>query len=178
MDNGVQIRDAPTLLLGPCYVLLVCPLEDTIAGNVETLLLHILLHHAQNVPVVNAGGLEQSGEILNTEMPIGTSMGFAAPGRVFGQDTLTGKWGVSSPPPDAVTTDIPIRIPDVIPIFFVERVVRDELEGLPPKDETILQGQPYSFEEERVLQAAKMFQMAVLAQCHVEIAHAKGKMLS
>lgn len=66
---------------------------------------------------------------------------------------------------------------DVIAVFFVERVVGDEFKGLPPEDQAILHSQAKALEKERVLKAAKVFQMTVFPQRHVEITHTEWEML-
>ena len=67
-------------------------------------------------------------------------------------------------------------MPDIVPILFIECVVRNKLESLPPKDKTVLQSQSNPLEEECILQTTEVFQMTVLAQCHVKVAHAERKM--
>ncbi len=65
----------------------------------------------------------------------------------------------------------------IIAILFVESIVSDQLESLPPEDETILQAQPDALEEKCVLQPAVVLQMAVFAQRHVKITHAEREMM-
>lgn len=80
-------------------------------------------------------------------------------------------------PPGAVASNISICVSHVIPILLVESIVCDQLERLPPKDETILQAQPDALEEKCVLQPAVVLQMAIFAQRHVKITHAERKIM-
>ena len=55
-------------------------------------------------------------------------------------------------------------MPYIVSIFLVESVVCNELERLTPEDEAVLQRQSNAFEEERILQTAKVFQVTVLSE--------------
>lgn len=46
-----------------------------------------------------------------------------------------------------------------------------------PEDEAVFEGEADAFEEEGVLEAAEVFEVAVFAEGHVEVAHAEGEVL-
>lgn len=66
---------------------------------------------------------------------------------------------------------------DVVAVFFVEGVVRNQSKRLPPEDETVLHRQTKSLEEQGVLKAAEVLEMTVFPKGHVEIAHTERKVL-
>ena len=133
------------------------PIEYPIAGNMVSLLFYILFHSSQHVSVVDSCGLEQCGQIIDTEMPVGTSMTFATSGWMLGQDFLAGEGGVAAAAPCGVSADLAVCVSDVVAVFLVERVVGNEFESLAPENKTVFQRQADAFEEERVLQTSKMF---------------------
>jgi len=110
-------------------------------------------------------------------MTIWASVTLSATWGVFCQDLLAREWGIASTPASSVTTDIAVHVANVVFIVFVELVVCLKLKRLAPKYETVLHGKPNAFEEKRVLETTEVLQMAILPQRHMQIAHAKGKLL-
>ena len=90
-------------------------------------------------------------------------MTFPTAGWMLSQDFLAGKGRVSSSSASCVTTNVAIGMPDIVPVFLIEGVIRNKLEGLTPENKTVLQCQPNTFEEQGVLQSPEMLEMAVLA---------------
>ena len=177
MHDDVQLPGSPRpILFHPLDLRPVRVVEHAITRDVEALLLHILAHPAEHVPVGQARRLQESGQVVDAEMAVRAPVALAASGRVLGQDFLARKRGAAAAAPDCVAAHVAVSVAHVIPIFLVERVIRDQLEALPPEQKTVLHGEPDPLQEERVLQAAEMFQVAVLAERHVQVPHAKREM--
>ena len=176
MDNHIELARRPTtIILDPLNIPFMRPFEDAIARNMVSLLLDILPDAAEHIPIVDARGLQQAGEVVEAEMAVRTAVRLARARRVLGQDLLAGEGRVAAPSPRGVPAHIPVRVPDVVPVFFVELVVRVVLEALSPEQDAVVQRQADAFQEEGVLQPAEMLQVAVLAQRHVQVAHAGGE---
>lgn len=138
VNNSVQICSTErAVVFDAFYVCLVRPLEYTIAGDMVSLLLDVLLDASQNISVVDACRLQQRREVVHIKVPIRTAMALTAPRWMLGEDLLTRVGRISSSTPCGITTDVTIGMSNVVPVFFVERVVCDELESLPPEDEAI-----------------------------------------
>lgn len=91
MHNRVQICGTPTpILLSALDLRAVSPVKDAVAGNVVSLLGHVLFYPGKNRSVIDTGRLEQSGQIVDAEVPVGTPMRFSTARRMFCQDLLTG----------------------------------------------------------------------------------------
>lgn len=88
-------------------------------------------------------------------------MRLPAPRGVFGQDLLAAEGGVPSAPADRVAADVPVRVPDVVPVFLVEGVVGHELERLAPEDQAVVEAEPDALQEEGVLQTAVVFEVRI-----------------
>ena len=98
-------------------------------------------------------------------------------GRMLREDFLAREWRVASATADGVAADVAVRVADVVPVVLGELVVGLGLEGVAPEDEAVFHGEAEAFEEERVLQAAEMLEVAVFAERHVEVSHAEGEVL-
>lgn len=178
MYDSVQLRSRPAAVLFDSLQLsFVGPIEHAVASDVVSLPLYVLLHASQKVPIVDACCLQERQEIVQAEVPVGTAMALARAGRMFCQDLLTREWRVAPAPTDGISANISMCMADVVPVFLVEGLIRDELEGVSPKDEAFLQRKADALEEERVLQSTKVFQMTVLAQVEVQVAHAQREVL-
>lgn len=110
------------------------PFEDAVAGNVVSFLFHVFFYPPQDIAVVHPGCLEQVCEVVDAEVAVGASVGFARAGRVFGEDFLAGEGGVAAAAAGGVSADVAVGVADVVAVVFVEGVVGDELEGLAPED--------------------------------------------
>ena len=56
---------------------------------------------------------------------------------------------------------------DVVAVFLVELVIGVVFEALAPEEDAVFQGQADALEEERILQAAKVFEVGVFAEGEV-----------
>ena len=108
-------------------------------------------------------------------MAIRAPVALATTRRMLRQDLLARKGRIAASAPSSVAADIAIRVTDIVAVFFVEGVVGDEAEGVAPEDEAVVHGEAEAFEEEGVLQAAEVFQVAVFAEVEVQVAHAEGE---
>lgn len=99
-------------------------------------------------------------------------MRLTIPRRMIQQNLLTGVWFIVAPVPLE-----PVRVPHIVPVLFVELVFSRVGEAGAPEDETFFDRKTNAFEEERVLQPAKMFEMFLGAEGAVEVEHAGGEVL-
>ena len=140
MHDRVELGRPPRAILPYAgEIALVRPFEDPVAGDMESFLLHVILDPSHYIPIVNAGRLQQAGEILDAEMTVRAPVTLLAPGRVFSKDLLARKWRIAPPPPGGISTDVTICVPYVVTVLFVEGVVRDEFERLAPENQAVLQ---------------------------------------
>ena len=93
------------------------------------------------------------------------------------EDLLARVGRISSASAIDITSHITIGVSDIVLVSGVELVVCEALEGLAPENNTLLEREPYSLQEQCVLKSTKMFQMVVLAQGHMQAPHAKREML-
>ena len=75
------------------------------------------------------------------------------------------------------TAHITISVADVVLVSGVELVIRKPLERLTPKENALLEGETDAFQEERILESTKVFQVVVLSQVHMQTAHTEGEMV-
>ena len=140
-----------------------------VASHVKPLAVSILFYTLHHSLLGDAHGLHQGCHVLQAKVPIGTSVRLPGPGRVFDQDLLTAKGAVAASPTVGVASDLTVRVPDVVSVLLVERVIRGFVKGGPPEDEAFFEIQPNALEEKGVLQAAKVLQMGISAQGFVEV---------
>ena len=178
MDNDIQIRCSPRPVVFDSFDFsLVGPFKYPVACNVIPFLLNIFPYPSEDVSVIDPRGLQQCREIVYAEMAVRTAMALSASWRVFAQDLLARKGRISAASAICIAADVTVGMTDVVPVFLVEGIIRDQTEGVSPKRNAVLHRQAYAFEEERVLQPAKMFQMTVFSQRKVQIPHAQREML-
>lgn len=164
MHDRIQIRLTPrSIFLHLLDLALVCPFEDPIAGNVVPLSAHVFTHSAQSFLVVNTGGLKKSDQIIDRVMAVWASMGLANADVIVTQDFLARVGWISAAPAINISTNITIRVANVVLVLGVEFIIRLALEGLAPKEDTLLQRQTNTLQEEGVLKSPEVLQVIVLA---------------
>ena len=178
MHDNIQIRRAPAPILPhPLQLPLMRPLKHSVARNMIPFLLHILFDAPQHLPIVHPRRLQQRREVVDAEMPVRTAMALATSRRMLRQDFLARKGRISAAPPQRVATHVAVRVAHVVAVLFVEGVVGDEAEGAAPEEQAVLKGETQALEEERVLQAAEVLQVAVGAKGGMQVAHTEGEVL-
>ena len=178
MHDGIQLRGSPRpILLHPLQLGFVGPLKDPVARDVKSLLRHVFFDAEEDVSVVHTRGLEQTCQVFHAEMSVRAAVTLPRARRMLGQDLLARECRVPPAATVRVSSNIPVRVTDVVAVFFVEGIVGDEFEGLPPEDQAIFHCQSQAFEEKRVLQAAKMLEVIILSERRVEVPHAEWEML-
>lgn len=70
---------------------------------------------------------------------------------MFSQDLLAAERTVTAASPVGVATHVAVDVPDVVPVLFVEGIVRDFVEGRAPEHQTLLERKTDPLQEERVL---------------------------
>lgn len=128
------------------------------------MLLLVLPDAVEHRPVVYADLLQQGRQVLEVEMTVWAPVGLAGAGRVLREDLLAAKGRIARAPAVGVAADVAVNVPDVVPVFLVEGVVRDLVEGRAPEQQTLLQREAHTLEEERVLQPPKVFEVRVPPQ--------------
>lgn len=90
MDYCIKIRGFPVpVLLDLLKLAFVGPFKDSIAGDMVSLFVYVFLDTPENISIVDTCRLQQAGQIVNTEVPVGTSMAFSAAGRMLCEYLLT-----------------------------------------------------------------------------------------
>lgn len=97
--------------------------------------------------------------------------------RRFCSQLLAGIWRVAAASSICITTDIAVGVADVVSIFLIELVVRHIVEALPPEHQRLLERQTDAFEEERILQTAKMLEVGVFGEGDLKVAHTEWEVL-
>ena len=97
-------------------------------------------------------------------MSVRATVTFTAPWWVVCQDFLAGIGAVATATAVGVAAHIPIHMPDIVSVFFIEDIVRDQAEALTPEYEAFLQSKAYALKEQSILEASKMFQMTIFAE--------------
>ena len=105
----------------------------------KLLLLFVFLDALQDGPVCDTYRLQQGRQVLKVEMPVRAPVSLARPWRVLRQDLLAGEGRVAATAAVGVPTYVAVRVPHVVPVFLVEGVVRDLVEGTAPEDQTLLE---------------------------------------
>jgi hypothetical protein len=98
-------------------------------------------------------------------------------GHGLGEKFLAREGCVASPPAIRVAAYIPVGVPHVVFVLFVELVVGHQLEASAPKHNAFFEAEADAFEKERVLQATKVFEVGVATEGLVEVLHAEGEVL-
>lgn len=150
-DGLIILRLPPPLILGPPDLLLMAPLEHAITRDVESRRGHIIPDAPEDVSIVDPGRLQQGRQVIDAEMPVGTTVALARTRLMLGEDLLAGEGRVAASAPVGVAADVAVGVPDVVPILLVEGVVGDQLEAGPPEQKAFFQVQPERFQEQRVL---------------------------
>ena len=173
MHNRVQFCGTPDALIFDLLDLrLVCPLKDSVASDVVSLLLNIFLDSSKQVTIMDTCCLEHARQIVNTEVSIGASMGFASSWWMLGQDLLTRVRRVATTTAVGVSSNIAINMAHVIPVLLIEGIVCDLIEGLTPEHQAIFQVKTDTLQEEGILQSSEMLKMAILSESSVKMLHA------
>lgn len=147
-------------------------LEYPVAGNVVPLSPDVFSNTAQQISVAHPNALKQGEEIVRRVCPVWATMVLPARRKRLGQQLLTRVRSVASAALICVTTDVAIRVSDVVKVFRLEllwsmsqqlgrgigsvgrsseRTVRDELEALAPEYDTLVEAQADALEEQCVL---------------------------
>lgn len=178
VNDGIQVSLVPrAILLDLLDFALVCPLENSVACNVIPSLSNIFSHPTEDFLIVDSSGLKEPNEIVGREMTVRAAMSLADSGVRIIQNLLARVRRVATTSPIDITTDITVRVSDVVLVPRVELVICEALEGLAPEENTFLERQTDSFEKECVLETSVVFQVIVLAQGHVQAAHAQWEVL-
>lgn len=89
MDDRIKSCGFPAIIcLGLLKLARMCPFEDAVAGDMVPLFLYIVLYSPQDFPVGDAYILQQAKQIVDAEVPVGTSMAFSAAWRMLRKDLL------------------------------------------------------------------------------------------
>jgi hypothetical protein len=136
--------------------------KDTVASDVETCFCDIFLDGFEDFAVGDAGGLEESHEIVLAEPAVGASVGLTAAGYIR-DEFLAGVRCVASAAAVGVAADVAVGVTDVVKVFLFELVVGDEFEAFAPEGDAFVHVEADAFEKERVLQSGEVLQVAVFA---------------
>jgi hypothetical protein len=104
-------------------------------------------------------------------------MGIARAGRMLHEDLLAAIRAVSTTTTVRVTADLAVHVPHIVLVFFVELVVRDLAERRSPEVQRLVDAEANALQEQRVLQAAIVFEVRVPPERAVEVGHAGGEVL-
>lgn len=141
------------------------------------LLFLVLFYTPNGTTVIDAHSFHQLRQVLETEVPVRATVCLTRSRWVLCEDLLTAEWAVPVAAPVRVPANIAIGVPDVVPVVFVELIIRNLVEGLPPKRQTLLQIQSNTLQEQRVLQATKVLEVGVATEGPVKVRHAGWEML-
>ena len=138
MNNDIEIGGGPvSALLALLNFVSVSMFKDTVAGDMVPLSANVLGNTSQDIPVHDAGALEQRREVVRTEVSIWAAVAFATTRRVLSQYFLTRKGRITPATPIGVAPNITIRMPDVVAVLFVECVIGDFVKRLSPEDDAV-----------------------------------------
>jgi hypothetical protein len=178
MYDRLQLRSTPRSIIADFLdFLLMCVLKDPVSlmkavfkaankegyvpitSQMKLLLLLILLNTPQNLLILHSNSLQQRRQIIHRKMPIGTSVALPRPRWMLRQNLLTTKRRIPISSPIRIPTNITIRMAHIIPILLIKRIIRDLIESLSPKQQTLFQIQPNAFQEQRVLETTVVFEV-------------------
>jgi hypothetical protein len=151
--------------------------NSPVTSNMIPLRLRILLDSLQHRRVRHPRGPQQCGQILNRKVPVRAPMRLAGARRMLGQDLLAAKRTVTPAAAICIAAHVAVAVAHVVAVLLVEGVVADGTETGAPEDERLFQAQADALEEEGVLQAAKVLELAVAAEGAVDVAHAEREVL-
>lgn len=165
MDNGIQVRLVPRpVVLDFFDFCFVRPLEDPIAGDMVPSLANVFSHSSEHFFVVHACGLEKSHEVVDRVVAVRTAMRLTNARVGIAEDFLARIRRISSALAVDIATHITVSVPDIVLVSGIELVVCEALEGLSPENNTFLEREPNSLQEQCILKSAEMLQMVVLAE--------------
>lgn len=148
-----------------------------IAGHVVLLMVLVLLNPLKSSSIGNAHGLHKSCQILHVEVPVRASMCLSRTRRMLGENLLTAHWAVATAATIRVTSNITVRVADVVLVLLVELVVVDLVEAPPPEEQTLLQIETNTLEEEGVLEASVVLEVRVATETAVKVGHTRREVL-
>lgn len=152
MNNCVKVSLTPrAILLDFLDLILVCRLEHSVASNVIPHLTNVLTHTPQDFLVIDASGLEEAHQVINRVMAIGTAVSLANAGIRIAEDLLARVGSIALSATIHIPTDLAIGVTDIVLVLGVELVIGLALERLTPEQNTLLQGQANTLQEERIL---------------------------
>ena len=130
-----------------------------ITSQMKLLLLLILLNTLQNLLIPHPNSLQQRRQIIHRKMPIRTSVALPRSWWMLRQNLLTTIRRIPIPSPIGIPTHITICMAHIVPILLIKRIIRDLVESLSPKQQTLFQIQPNTFQEQRVLETTVVFEV-------------------
>lgn len=148
-------------------------LKHAVTRHMKLHLLPIILHPLQHAPICHPGALQRRGQILKTVMPVWTSVRFPRSRGVLRKDLLAGERTIAPSPPIPITPYISVRMPDIIPILFIKRIIRHCTKPTAPVLQRVRQRQTQTLEEERILQTRVVLEVVCRRQCGAEGRHAE-----
>ena len=101
-------------------------------------------------------------------------MRLATARRMLGQDLLA-REGRIAPPSARIPAHVAVGVADVVAVFLVEGIIGDVPEGGAPEAETLVQTQADALQEKGILEAGVVFEVGVLPQREMQVAHAEGE---
>ena len=134
MHDCIKICRTPApIILDLLDLSFVAPLKYSVTRYVIPLLADIFPDRLEDVPLVHADSLQNRNEVVRCECAVRTAMCLAWTRERLCQQLLTRVGGISPASAVAVSTDIAIRVTNVVSVFFGELIVCHELEAPPPE---------------------------------------------
>lgn len=115
-----------------------------VARHVVLLPVPVLLDPLQHPLVRDPHPLQQPRQVVHVKVPIRAPVRLPRPRRVLREDFLAAVRAIPPAPPIRIAAHIPVRVPHIIPVLLVERIVRNLPEPRPPEDEALLQAEPHA----------------------------------
>lgn len=97
-------------------------------------------------------------------MPVRAAVSLTRTRGVLSKNFLTAERTIAAASSVRISTNVAVRVADVVSVFFVERVICDLVEATPPKHETFFQVQTNTLEEQSVLETTVMLQVSIATQ--------------
>ena len=160
MNDSIEVCSAPRAVVLDLFdFALVAPLEDAVACDVVALLADVVAHRLEHVAVVDAHALQHRDEVVRCECAVWAAVRLTGAWEGLGEDLLARVGRVATASAVRVAAYVAVGVANVVAVFFLEFFVRHELEGAPPEDDTFVEAEADSLQEESVLQTTVVLKM-------------------
>lgn len=126
---------------------------------------------------MDTGSLKERDEIVDREVAIGATVSLTRSRSIVVEDLLARVRRITPISTVRITTDITVGVANIVSVPGVEFTLGESSESLTPEHNALVEGETDTLQEKGILKTAKMLQVTVFPECHVQISHTQREVL-